>query len=204
MDGYQKRTEKKKVQIKQAAFKLFTNYGIEKVTLKDIAEEAHVSPVTIYKYFGNKDEILQQLTKDFLDQAYDFFNDLVKEEIPFKKKIDKLFDYSVKKKKIFNEQYFKQLYFSNSNFVKFADEYYLNRLKGLFVQLIHQGKEEHFIDKRLSEQSILFYFQTVMETFTKKETAMTIDEATRIDIVRLFFYGLAGPGRFEEDENKQE
>lgn len=193
MDGYQKRTEKKKAQIKQAAFTLFNKYGIEKVTMKDIADAANVSPVTIYKYFGNRDELLRTLSQDFLDQSYVFFKRLLEEEIPFTEKIDRLVDYSIRQKKMFNEDYFKKLYYGDPNYVRFTNEHYMKRVQDLMIELIRQGKDNGYVDPDLSDTSILLYTKAVIDAFTDKDTALAIDEATRVDLVNLYFYGLDGP-----------
>lgn len=193
MDGYQKRTEKKKTQIKQAAFKLFNKYGIEKVTMKDIADAASVSPVTIYKYFGNKDELLRTLSQDFIDQSYEFFKGLLEEKIPFTEKIDRLVDYSIRQKKMFNEDYFKKLYFNDPGYVRFTNEHYMKRVQNLMIELIHQGKDKGYVDPGLSDKSILLYTQVVINAFTEKNMALTIDESTRSDLVNMYFYGLDGP-----------
>ena len=44
----------RKEQIIHAAFKLFCKYGIEKVTIKDIAKAAKLSESSIYRYYENK------------------------------------------------------------------------------------------------------------------------------------------------------
>ena len=44
----------RKQRIMDASFALFCRYGIDKVTLSDIAAKAHVGDSTIYRYFGTK------------------------------------------------------------------------------------------------------------------------------------------------------
>ena len=55
MNQYQKTTEKKKQAIIQAALRLFKEKGFKETSIKSIAEAAEVSPVSIYNYFGSKD-----------------------------------------------------------------------------------------------------------------------------------------------------
>lgn len=43
------------------ATKLFFAYGIQQITMDDIAKNTSVSKKTIYKYFENKDDLLQQI-----------------------------------------------------------------------------------------------------------------------------------------------
>jgi len=49
--------------ILQAAQKLFLQFGLKKVTTDDIAQMAHVSKATIYKYYRNKAEIFNRVVE---------------------------------------------------------------------------------------------------------------------------------------------
>jgi AcrR family transcriptional regulator len=61
MDGFERRKEQSKEDIRRAAEELFSRFGADKVTVNDIARKAGVSQATIYNNFGSKDE----LVKDF-------------------------------------------------------------------------------------------------------------------------------------------
>jgi len=45
-----------------AAKRVFSNHGFSKATMEDIANEAELSPGTLYLYFKNKDELYASLT----------------------------------------------------------------------------------------------------------------------------------------------
>lgn len=49
----------KEEQIIKSARKLFEKYGYKRVSMDEIAKEAHVTKKTIYNYFKNKEEILK-------------------------------------------------------------------------------------------------------------------------------------------------
>jgi AcrR family transcriptional regulator len=61
LDGFQRRRELKKSHILQAALALFMEFGIQKVSIKEIAAKANVSQVTIYNYFGGKDQLVHDV-----------------------------------------------------------------------------------------------------------------------------------------------
>ncbi|TDL80905.1 TetR/AcrR family transcriptional regulator [Peribacillus frigoritolerans] len=50
MNGFERRKQIKMEQIQKAAFQLFSQYGINKVNIQEIAAAANVSQVTIYNY----------------------------------------------------------------------------------------------------------------------------------------------------------
>jgi AcrR family transcriptional regulator len=54
--------ERRRQQIIVAAKRIFSAKGFNKATVEDIAEEAEISPGTIYIYFKNKDELYASLS----------------------------------------------------------------------------------------------------------------------------------------------
>jgi len=66
--GIQERKEREKErrrqQIMVAAKRVFSEKGFNKATMEDIAQEAELSPGTLYLYFKNKDDILISLFEE--------------------------------------------------------------------------------------------------------------------------------------------
>ncbi len=64
--GIQERKEREKErrrqQIMVAAKRVFSNKGFNKATMEDIAQEAELSPGTLYLYFKNKEELYASLS----------------------------------------------------------------------------------------------------------------------------------------------
>ncbi|MGD8264683.1 MAG: TetR/AcrR family transcriptional regulator [Desulfobacterales bacterium] len=64
--GIQERKEREKErrrqQIMVAAKRVFTEKGFNKATMEDIAQEAELSPGTLYLYFKNKEELYSSLS----------------------------------------------------------------------------------------------------------------------------------------------
>jgi AcrR family transcriptional regulator len=61
----------KQTEIIEAAQRLFGRFGLKKVTVEDIAAEAKVSKVTIYRYYRNKNEIFNEVIRAEADQMYE-------------------------------------------------------------------------------------------------------------------------------------
>lgn len=64
----EKRSEEAKKNILAAAGKLFTKYGFDSVTMRQIAKEAGYSHTAIYVYFKNKTSLLHELSMPFLQK----------------------------------------------------------------------------------------------------------------------------------------
>ena len=69
--------------ILNAALDLFELYGIENVSIAEIAEKARCSPGNIYHYFKNKEDIIRQ-TLGPIDEDYAVFYEKMKTELPYR------------------------------------------------------------------------------------------------------------------------
>lgn len=68
LDKRTERSEKKKKKILSHAISLFNEKDIKKVTIDDIAAQANVSKMTIYKYFGDRENLYYFIAKTLLER----------------------------------------------------------------------------------------------------------------------------------------
>ena len=61
--------ENQRARILEAAERLFTRDGIEKINLSDIARAARITRNTVYEYFPNKQEVAWALLQKIFDQS---------------------------------------------------------------------------------------------------------------------------------------
>lgn len=73
-DERESRKERKRQNLLAAAYGLFTEKGVAKTSVDEIARRANVAKGTFYLYFQDKDQLLQQLVYDIsarvLEEAY--------------------------------------------------------------------------------------------------------------------------------------
>ena len=78
MNGFERRTEKKKHHILNVAQRLLIQKGIKDVNILDIAHEADVSHVTIYHYWGHKqglvDAVMEKTLHEVTQQAIEILD----------------------------------------------------------------------------------------------------------------------------------
>ena len=92
MNQYQKTTEKKKQAIIQAALHLFKEKGFKETSIKSIAGVAEVSPVSIYNYFGSKDNLVALCVNDLFEEITQQAEDILKSNLAFNTKLDQALD----------------------------------------------------------------------------------------------------------------
>ncbi len=192
MDGFERRREQKKKNILQAALSLFLKYGVQKVSVAEIAKEAAVSQVTIYNYFESKDNLVHEVIIFYTDTVWQkYYEEIFESDLSFSEKITKII---FEKKETAEEihpdfyQYFMKEY---ANGISYMEKLYTEQVLPKFIELFNEGKAEGLVDPTLSNEAIIFYIQMFKEYFQREdayEKALPITE----DLTKLFFYGIAG------------
>lgn len=194
MNGFQRRRELKKQRILQTAIELFSTRGIKAVSIAEIAEMANVSQVSIYNFFGSKEELARQAIFTLTNEQMKWFETLVTSDGSFREKFESLVSENTQITGKYSEEFRHSIPWDDCVVRDFMDEYYQNRTIPLLMQLIEQGKKEGGVDSGLSNEAILLYIDLFKPLMAKKTIPITV----RRDLKALFFYGLFGKPRNEE------
>lgn len=191
MNGFDRRKKEKMKDILAAAFDLFRKEGIEAVKITDIAEKANVSKVSIYNYFGSKEELARQVMFDYMDKKAEEFRGFMSEDLSFKEKYKLML--SVEKGSVeelttgSNEGLIDNNMLLSPQVQQFLQTYAETKIKPIFIEFIEQGKREGDIDSEIATETILMYIQAVNGILS---SPITLQQ--RMDLGTLFFYGLRG------------
>ena len=90
MNGFERRKKRKRENICRAAFELFCTLGMQKTKIAQIAKKADVSQVTIYNYFGSKENLLKKSYIYFMEEKLQQYENLLEEELTFLQIIEKI------------------------------------------------------------------------------------------------------------------
>lgn len=66
--------DKRREEILSAAQNLFLRNGLENVTMKEIADKANISKMTLYRYFPNRDPIAFEIAIRMLNEIFESMN----------------------------------------------------------------------------------------------------------------------------------
>lgn len=198
MDGFARRTERKKRAIIDAASQLLAEKGYNQLKIEEIAKKAKVSQVTIYNYFGSKKKLIHQVVKEHIMEQNDNYERLMREEKPF----PEIFRSTILKKKnhshILILEELAEIFEEDAELKQFIEDYYKNKFIPLFLQFIRKGKEEGYIRKEISDEAILLYIDavTMMIDHNLKESSFK-DKMEELgdQLFDMFFYGLLNEGK---------
>lgn len=193
MDGFERRTERKKEDIRKAAFELFSAYGVQKVSIAEIAQKAKVSQVTIYNYFGSKDDLLRDSILSLLNKRLQEDIEVIESNLPFPKKIETYISEKTSELSAMDPNFLRLMKLKDPIIRQIAEDFTKNKYIPLILKLIEKGREEGCIHHNISNEAILIYINMFREG--KRSDALLNFEQSRDlfkQLVTLFFYGIFG------------
>lgn len=191
MNQYQKTTEKKKQAIIQAALQLFKEKGFKDTSIKSIAEAAEVSPVSIYNYFGSKDNLVALCVNDLFEEITQQAEDILNSDLDFKTKLDHAFALCQKKMSQQISDYFQDKMVEDSVFSTLLTRAITAKKRDIYRAYIHLGKEEGLIAKDLSTELVL----NVMDALNGMGNQLAQSDILETEVEQIhqiFLYGIFG------------
>lgn len=191
MNQYQKTTEKKKQAIVQAALRLFKDKGFKETSIKSIAEAAEVSPVSIYNYFGSKDNLVALCVNDLFEEVTQQAEDILNSNLDFKTKLNQAFSLCQEKMSQQISDYFQDKMVEDSVFSTLLTKAITAKKRDIYRAYIKLGKEEGLIAKDLSTELIL----NVMDALNGMGNQLAHSDNLEIEVEQIhqiFLYGIFG------------
>ena len=191
MNQYQKTTEKKKQAIIQAALQLFKEKGFKETSIKSIAEAAEVSPVSIYNYFGSKDNLVALCVNDLFEEITQQAEDILKSNLDFKTKLNQAFSLCQEKMSQQISDYFQDKMVEDSVFSTLLTKAITAKKRDIYRAYIELGKEEGAIAEDLSTELILNVMDALNGMGNQLDHSDNLE--TEVDqIHQIFLYGIFG------------
>ncbi|SCY45653.1 TetR/AcrR family transcriptional regulator [Alkaliphilus peptidifermentans] len=193
MDGFERRKERKKENICQAAFDLFSVYGVKKVSIAEIAKQAKVSQVTIYNYFGSKDELLRDVITVFMNKSLKEATDIIEANLPFPEKLELFLAEKPEALSALNSDFLKSMMSEDPILRQMAKDFADNKFIPLMMKLFENGREEGYIKHNISNEAILIYINMFREG-KRSDAFLDIGVSKHLfkELITLFFYGVLG------------
>ncbi|MED3550599.1 TetR/AcrR family transcriptional regulator [Cytobacillus praedii] len=191
MDGFERRREQKKMNILEAALALFMEYGVQKISIAEIAKKANVSQVTIYNYFDSKHNLVREVFLYYVDKAMDEFDQILNGDIAFPEKIKQIIFTKKETANQIHEDFYQYLMKEYTTGVNYIEKMYVEQIIPRLIDLFNEGKKLGYVDPNVSNEAILFFIQAVHEYIQREDVYQKILPLTE-DIMRLMFYGIVG------------
>jgi AcrR family transcriptional regulator len=194
MNGFERRKAQKKKHILDASLDLFLKYGIQKVSVAEIAKDAQVSQVTIYNYFGSKETLIQEVIIFYVDKVWEEYEILLDSDIPFPEKIKQVTFQKGTVAGDINEEFFDYFMKEYTSASSYINTFYQEKAFPRLIDFFNEGREQGYIDPDISNEAILVFIQMFIEYMQKGGASQSILPLTE-DLTKLFFYGIVGRSR---------
>ncbi|CAM3403616.1 TetR/AcrR family transcriptional regulator [Marinicrinis lubricantis] len=197
MDGFQKRREQKSKDILEAALALFMEYGVQKVSIAEIAGKAKVSQVTIYNYFESKNQLAHEVVLYYVDQVWNEMNEVLNSDLSYPEKIKLLiFNKKENASQIHEDfyRYFMKEYAAGNSYI---EKFYIDKALPRLVHFFEEGKKMGYVNPNISNEAILLYFQMFKDYLGREEVYSKVLPIAE-DLTRLCFYGIIGQTDIEQ------
>lgn len=200
-NGFERRKEQSKEDIRRAASELFSQFGVEKVSIADIARKAGVSQATIYNNFGSKDTLAREFVTSVVDQLVDQVQEVLAPDRPYREKMAAFIQFI--SEIVTHERptradatvFTSSLDLQNDPEIRRIRDSAREKMTDLLLGLVREGKEQAQVDASLSDEALRVYFRAFMDIFTDPQLQYRFygDSELVRDLGSLMIYGLSGP-----------
>ena len=176
MDGFARRKEHSKEEIRKAAWELFSQFGVDKVSMMDIANKAGVSQATIYNNFESK----ETLVREFVDNAVEMLEQGVRQTLEsagqsYQEKMSAFFQFismmmaGGAPSPAGNAVFGGSLDLQNDPEIKKIRKKSEEKMMPLLLGLIEEGRQQGQVNPELSDEALQIFFTTFMDIFPSAE-----------------------------------
>lgn len=193
MDKQTPKNRTKKEHILQSAKTLFVAHGEAKVSMDEIALNATVSKVTIYKYFGSKEALYLEVVNQEMEEILIAMESLFNSDADFFGKLKFALLTQLNSLQWVNWNYLFEIWERDGQINGGNPGGVQRRVTTVIETLLEEGKAQGFIDATLSIETILLYadiFRVGLRTKAKEIPSLLTDKATLEKLIHLYFWGL--------------
>lgn len=192
MNGFEKRRQQKKKQILESLTDMVMTRNFKEIGVREIAQQAGVSPGSIYNFFGNKEELAKEVFYHQMEEAGKDFIQMMNSDLPFEEKMNKMYEVSVNNQESLTSEGMKNFIFTDPAFQTYVEQYANTVAIPEIMRLIEQGKAEGKVTGGVSAEAILFFMNGIVAMISNPSIAEKLTVDLRKELGNLFLYGVLG------------
>ena len=193
MEKPDKRTQTKIDQIRTAALELFATFGVDKVSMDEIAAKANVSKVTIYKYFHSKEELYAAVIDLFVEQTLAATQSVFNSDMDFLEKLKFVLLRKADSSQVVTWTYLLQLLERDTQTAADVGKNLQVQVKELMRNFFEDGKRQGYIEESASFEVLYLYseiFRAGLKAKSAEHDRLLADKAVMEELINLYFFGL--------------
>jgi AcrR family transcriptional regulator len=200
MDGFERRKEQSKEDIRKAAWELFRQFGVDRVSIADIARKAGVSQATIYNNFGSKAAIVREFVTGAVEELVARAEEVLTPNLPYREKMAVFLQFIANMMANGRPSVAESTIFASSVDVQNDPEIRRIRVSarekmtGLMLNLAAEGRQQGQVAATISDAALALYFGAFMDIFSHPEMQFHYTQKPGIvqELGGLMMFGLRG------------
>lgn len=181
--------EQNRTKIIEAAKRLFLTQGIQKTSVRQISQESGISYVTMYKYFADKEALVQEVLTGLIDTSFADAQATIKNSSqPFLQRLQAIPNTS-SLGAITSQTSYEELSKTIETTPKLRAHVHA-KLNGLFTTFIQIGRRDGFITTPASDEAIITILTSLI--YYGDAIGHKPDPKQAEGIVNVLLYGLTG------------
>lgn len=198
VDGFTRRKERSKGEIRRAAWALFAQFGVERVTVAELARKAGVSQATIYNHFGSKEALAREFLTAMVEQLAHRVEEVIAVDRPYREKmlafVQFISEITGRGRPLGAglSAFTGSVELLDDPLIKAVRDAAQDRVAGLLLGLVREGQDQGQINPDLSKAALRIYFLAFMDLFTdpRLQPRFYDDPDLARDLGSLMMYGL--------------
>jgi AcrR family transcriptional regulator len=143
-----------KDEITNACLTLFYKYGIKSISVDDIAHHLGMSKKTFYQFFKNKNQVIEMISKNFINQNFLENRKIINENTDVIDKILKIYKRILEQFHTCNPRFLSDIKKYHQDIYQLFTDFREKELRFMITNLLRQGKEEGIFREDLDEKMI--------------------------------------------------
>jgi len=182
----------KRKQLVHTAKDLFFKYGIKRVTVEEICQEANVSKMTFYKHYKNKNELVKTMIMQLTDEALEKYRRLMNSDMPFEEKVRETIRMKLEGTDNMSQEFFSDyLPHAEPEMLEFLQERRHESME-LIIKDYAEAQKKGDIRQDIKIEFIIWYLNKIWDIMTDEELEKMYDNPQDMimEMVNFFFYGI--------------
>lgn len=182
----------KRKRLIHTAKNLFFKYGIKRVTVEEICQEANVSKMTFYKHFKNKSELVKTMITQMTDEALDKYRMLMDSDMPFEEKVRETIRMKLDGSDQMSQEFFHDyMPHAEPELLEFVHQR-MEEAMGMVIKDYVVAQKKGEIRQDIKIEFILWYLNKMIDLMADEQLEKMYESPQELirEMVNFFFYGI--------------
>ena len=183
---------KKQKDVLNTARELFWKHGVSRITMEEISSKAHVSKMTLYKYYSNKKELALAVLETEIGKSMDKFRDIIKSDIAFEEKLEQMFRLKTEGTREISREFLSDIYQNPELGLHTYVAAQAQKSATLFTSFLQDSQRKGLIRQDLKIPFVVHYMNQMIQMITDRQLQKYYDNPQELimEMMRFMFYGL--------------